>query len=149
KQVPRRWQDPKGRLSLLGRGDFDRLISPGVQIICGFNKTRHRVNARVRELLGVGGQLVAPGERLVCLRHNSSWAVFNGQQMKVLDVARESRATIDLEVETDDGRCFTLPALLRQFGRDRDDDFRSKEVGLLDYGYALTAHKAQGSEWDE
>jgi exodeoxyribonuclease-5 len=141
------WCDPKGRLRVAGRGDFHRLISPDVQIICGFNGTRHRVNARVRELRGVGRDLVAPGETLICLRNNKACGVFNGQQVRVLGVAREGRRTIELEVEADGGRSVLLPALRQQFGQDLFKDFRSKEVVLMDYGYCLTAHKAQGSEW--
>ena len=86
---------------------------------------------------------------MICLRNCKSWNIFNGQQVKVLEIARENRATIDLEVETDDGRTFLLPCLREQLGRDLIADFRSKEVALMDYGYCLTAHKAQGSEWSE
>jgi exodeoxyribonuclease V len=27
-------------------------------------------------------------------------------------------------------------------------DVRDKEIVLMDYGYCLTVHKAQGSDWD-
>jgi exodeoxyribonuclease V len=56
-----RWEDPAGRLSVLGRAEFDDLVSPEVQILCGFNETRRRVNAQVRRMLGLEGELVAPG----------------------------------------------------------------------------------------
>jgi exodeoxyribonuclease-5 len=118
-------------------------------MICGFNKTRRRINQQVRRMLGIEGQLVAPGEKLIRLRNNKSWNIFNGQQVKVLNIAREGRRTIDLEVETDDGRCFMLPCLREQFGREPIKEFREKGVALMDYGYCLTAHKAQGSEWNE
>jgi ATP-dependent exoDNAse (exonuclease V) alpha subunit len=67
----------------------------------------------------------------------------------VLDIGCENHDTIDLEIETDDGRSLMLPSLRQQFGHDTIADFRSKKVALLDYGYCLTAHKAQGSEWDK
>jgi exodeoxyribonuclease-5 len=142
------WEDRHGRLRILDACEFPKLISPNVQLICGFNKTRHQVNAHVREMLGIK-DLVAPGEKLICLKNNKSLNIFNGQQVTVLDIFREGRETIDLEVETDDDRCFILPCLRRQFGQNRVEDFKSKEVAQLDYGYCLTAHKAQGSEWDE
>jgi exodeoxyribonuclease-5 len=56
-----RWEDPRGRLRVVGRRAFDGRVSPEVQILCGFNKTRHQVNARVRQLADRSG-LVAPGE---------------------------------------------------------------------------------------
>jgi exodeoxyribonuclease-5 len=66
----------------------------------------------------------------------------------VREIAREGPHAIELEVETDNGKVFTLPALRRRFGHNEIKEFRSKEVALLDYGYCLTVHKAQGSEWD-
>src|SRR5216683_1867587 len=142
------WEDSKGRLSVLGRGEFFRLLSPDVQILCGFNRTRHQINARVRRMMGHDRELVATGDTLICLRNNKLWGIFNGQQVTVRDIIREGTHTIDLEVETDDERLFILPCLRRQFGHDLIEDYRSQQNALLDYGYCLTAHKAQGSEWD-
>lgn len=147
RNVPQ-WQDPKGRLSILSSSEFERMISPDLQIICGINKTRHAVNMRVRETMGCRNRQVVPGEKLICLRNNASWNVFNGQQVTVLDIAREGRRIIELEVETDDERSLILPCLRDQFGCGPIKDFRSNEIALMDYGYALTAHKAQGSEWN-
>lgn len=143
--VPK-WSDPRGRLRIVPQYEFQGLVSSGAQLICGFNKTRHAVNSRIREIVGRRGTVTA-GDRLICLRNNKTWGIFNGQQLTVLDVHREARTTIDLEVESDNGRSFTLPALKRQFGKNLLEDFRSQEVALLDFGYCVTAHKAQGSEW--
>src|SRR5262249_9460702 len=138
--VPR-WEDPRGRLRVLGRSEFDRLVSPNVQAICGFNRTRHWINRRVRPMLGGAPHLCARGEKLICLRNNKDWGIFNGQQVTVLEVIREGRNTIDLEIETDNGRTLTLPCLREQFGNDPIENFWSQEVALMDYGYCLTAHK--------
>lgn len=142
------WKDPHGRLEVVSRRRFDHLVSPNVQIICGFNKTRHQVNARVRALMGNSKELVAPGEKLICLKNNRAFNIFNGQQFTVVSVAHENKRTIDLKVEADDGRILTLPCLRQQFGQEQNREFRSNEAALMDFGYCLTAHKAQGSEWD-
>jgi exodeoxyribonuclease-5 len=108
------------------------------------------VNRTVRRLIGHDSDvLVAPGDKLICLRNNRQWGVFNGQQIVVRGIAYEMDFEIGLEAETDDGRFITLPCLKSQFGRNLIEDFRSQDVVLADYGYALTAHKAQGSEWDD
>jgi exodeoxyribonuclease-5 len=147
RSVPK-WRDPQGRLEILPKSAFWKLVRPGVQVIVGYNKTRHEVNKKVRAMLGHTG-LVQPGERLICLRNNKEWNIFNGQQMTVLDVGRDRRATVVITVKTDDGRTVALPAYRQQFGKNIIEDFRSSEVALFDYGYALTAHKSQGAEWDD
>jgi exodeoxyribonuclease-5 len=146
-QRPRNGKDAGGRLILTSRADFNRFVSPDFQIICGFNKRRHDVNARVRQVLGTGSALVVPGEKLVGLKNNPNLGIFNGQQVTVLDIVGERRGVIDLEVETDDGQIFLLPCLAAQFGRDAIKNHKDRRVALMDYGYCLTAHKAQGSEW--
>jgi exodeoxyribonuclease V len=143
------WKDPNGRLSVLEREEFERLVRPDVQIVCGFNKTRHAINRRVRRMLGFAGLTVAKGEKLICLRNNKDWNIFNGQQLVVLEVLRQGDETIELEIQADDGRAFALPCLREQFGKDPVEGFWGHEIALMDYGYCLTAHKAQGSEWPE
>jgi exodeoxyribonuclease-5 len=139
--------DPQGRLRVASAGDFDKLISPDRQMIVGYNSTRHRVNAKVRKILG-RRRLVEPGERLVCLRNNYVWGVFNGQQVDVVDTLSGRRDALTVVIKTDDGRTFALSCLKEQFGQNTIEDFQDQEVALMDYGYCLTAHKAQGSEWD-
>lgn len=146
RQVPH-WRDRQSRLEIRPQGDFWDCLTPDVQVLCGFNSTRHKVNARIREIVGAGNELVCPGEKLICLRNNRRWNVFNGQQVRVTSVVRESKRVIDLEIETDDGRCLMLPCSRQQFGRDLSEHDRSRDVVQMDYGYCLTVHKAQGSEW--
>jgi exodeoxyribonuclease-5 len=143
------WSDKQGKLSIISRSRFHSLVSPSVQMICGYNKTRHAINRKVREILRFTDKLVMPGEKLICLRNNKQFRIFNGQQVKVLDVVADYGPAVRLEVETDDGRCFSMPCLKKQFGIEVIQEHRSAAVALMDYGYCLTAHKAQGSEFDE
>jgi exodeoxyribonuclease-5 len=128
----RPWKDKNGRLEVLHRHEFPDRISSDVQILCGFNKTRNRVNAQVRRILGIDHTIVAPGERLICLQNHRRWNIFNGQQMKVLRIGHEGKQTIHLEIQTDDGRAFMLPCLRQQFGHDQVKGCRSKDVVLMD-----------------
>jgi exodeoxyribonuclease-5 len=139
-------EDSKDRLVLTRRWEFEKRLDPEAQIICGYNKTRHRVNQIIRKARGFDG-LVKPGERLICLKNNCRWNLFNGQQVTVADRGRHGKRVIDLTIQTDDGRVLTVECLTEQFGREFLRDFRSDKVILLDYGYCVTAHKAQGSEW--
>jgi exodeoxyribonuclease-5 len=142
------WNDPKERLRIARRSEFWPLISPDIQLICGFNKTRHQVNARVRVQLGAMGQLPQKGERLICLKNNLRYGIFNGQQALCVGVGSTTRRWVELDIRTDDDLVVTLPCAIEQFGKDTQKDHRDSKIALFDYGYCLTAHKAQGSEWD-
>jgi exodeoxyribonuclease-5 len=143
------WKDPKGRLQILSRANFENDITPQSQIICGFNRTRHALNAKVRDMLGLRG-LVARGDKLICLRNNAKACVFNGQQAIVQHVGALFGGVLELTLQFDDGRAgITLPCLARQFGHNLIEDHTDSSVLLFDYGNAITGHKAQGSEWDD
>src|SRR5262249_5429160 len=105
-----RWEDPEGRLRVADSGDFNKLISPDWQMIVAYNSTRHKVNTKVRKMLG-HRRLVEPGEKLICLRNNPNWAIFNGQQVDVVDTLSDRRDAINVVIKTDDGRTFALPCL--------------------------------------
>lgn len=64
------WEDPRGRLSIVKHGEFEERVSPEIQMICGMNKTRIKINAIVRKKRGLNQTLVAPGEKLICLQNN-------------------------------------------------------------------------------
>lgn len=151
-----RWNDPECRLQMPSRRDFWDLIHWTKQIICGFNKTRHTVNARLRDLRGTGDRFVCEGDRLICLKNAPHWGLFNGQQVTVLELVAVTEHIAELAVLTDEGDTLCLQALKAQFGKDLlADDERPRNTkeqmraALMDYGYAITAHKAQGSEWDD
>ena len=118
------------------------------QIICGYNDTRHFLNLSVRKALG-RGELPEKGDKVICLRNNREHGTFNGLMGTILHVKENRGVTIECVVDCGDG--LILPGirmLLEQFGQ----TFKSykkvdPEIGLWDYGYAITCHKAQGSEW--
>jgi exodeoxyribonuclease-5 len=144
-----RYQSPDGRLKMLPASAFWDNLNPEVQAICGFHKTRLLANSRIRQVLGREQKLVSEGEKLICLKNHKGCSVFNGQQVIVRSVGRQRREVIKVEVLTDDDRITIIPCFVDQFGRDFIKDFKHKTAVLMDYGYAITCHKGQGSEFDE
>lgn len=134
------------QLKVVRKPEFWNLINPDYQIICGFNATRHSVNRIVRKQLGHEGTLVE-NERIIVLRNNRDFGVFNGQQLTVKKIIRRSPRSIRAEVEDDDCRRFELTFMVQQFGIDAMIDHRDRSIILADYAYCITCHKAQGSEY--
>jgi exodeoxyribonuclease-5 len=125
----------------------DRMLLRADQIICAFNRTRCAANQHIRRLLGHKG-LVEKGDRIVCLRNNRNAGLFNGQQGTVTKVHKGRVPRLDFVA--DGGALYDgVPYDPRCFGREKPDfDYNPDAPHPFDYAYAVTAHKAQGSEWD-
>lgn len=130
-----------------------------VAAICYTNKTRVAINNMVRRGLGRALKDPFPGDTVICLRNKKP--IFNGMRgrLGLIDASGKddsAGAVIDFE---DDGLRLTSKVYLPQFNNpktfDKIDgpDGKSKSINsvgmLFDYGYALTAHKAQGSQFRE
>lgn len=121
------------------------------QIICGYNRTRHAINRAMRELLGYTDPLNV-GDKVICLRNNRNQGIFNGMLFEVLQL-RKSRVTncVDAYLQDMDGFrsprwvSIDVPSLGGNAERGYERDEHSE---LFDYGYGITCHKSQGSEWD-
>jgi exodeoxyribonuclease-5 len=121
------------------------------QVICAFNKTRVGVNKQVRANLGYTGTL-NEGERIMCLKNNKTLGLFNGMQgivRRLYECDHSGRQLLDFEF---DGTLY--PGIWydsSQFGKEKPDfEIRSKEYpNPFDYAYCITAHKAQGDEFEK
>jgi exodeoxyribonuclease-5 len=142
------WQDQMGRCTVTTRSRLDAYLHSGMQVIVGFNKPRHELNSKIRGNLGRKGA-PSPGEKLICLQNNARFNLFNGQECVVTGVRDQRGGIVELELEIEDGRLITAPCLARQFGVGPIKDHRDVAVLLMDFGYVLTVHKAQGSAWPE
>lgn len=143
----------KNRIVLRGTlGEAEILAAD--QILVGLNRTRQSFNARIRKALGYSGVLPGRGDRLVCLKNDSNLRIFNGGLFLVDDAPawRVKRPLVKLKVSSEDfpGRQPFIVQVRREFfeGGVEDLDWRDlRHSQQFDYGYALTVHKAQGSQW--
>lgn len=114
------------------------------QIIVGMNGTRHRINARIREELGRDPHRPVRYDRVMCLQNNYEFGILNGEQYHVLDIKDEgAHWLMTLQTQgTDD--VLVVPAAKETFF---DEDIKPRGLGAFTWGYAITCHKAQGSQW--
>lgn len=120
------------------------------QILVGRNKTRHGTNRRIRSLLGhnSNGDLPEAGDRLVCLHNNHDLGLLNGAIWMVLDVGEISDNRVYMTVVPEDGG--TPQEVDAHAGIFRGEELHwaeKRDAEQFDYGYALTVHKSQGSQW--
>jgi len=117
-------------------------------ILCGYNKTRKDVNASIRKFRGFKDPLPEPGERIICLQNDSDLGIYNGLLVNV-QARRESDGYPKYDLIDEVGNeYYDIPVHPDQFAEEKKIEMWSKGIGLFDFGYALTTHKSQGSEWD-
>jgi len=121
----------------------DRHLAAVDQIIVAFNKTRVKLNNRVRKEKKIDFTFIAKGEKIICLRNNRQLGLFNGMQGIVTKIHKNER--IDF---TSDGMEFGLIKYdPDQFGKETNQFEFNQEANPFDYGYAITCHKAQGDQF--
>lgn len=121
------------------------------QVIVGRNRTRHATNKRMRELLGRVNPLPESGDRLLCLRNNHDLGLFNGEIYYARTDAVPGGATATFSIQPEDDRSSVtwIEAWTSPFLGERLECWSlDSDVQEFGYGYVLTCHKAQGSQYD-
>jgi exodeoxyribonuclease V len=116
------------------------------QVICGKNDTRNAMNASIRKALGFGADIPQPGEKVVCLKNCKQKGLLNGTIWQVITAAPDGRGFYDITLHGDNDRAVQVVAPVAGFGS--AGNAASLPYQPFDYGYVLTAHKSQGSQWD-
>jgi len=133
----------------------------GGQVICGTNATRRRLNTAMKQAAGFcADDPVGAGEKIICLKNRHDLGLINGMFLSLTDVQPEPNETsaFSAMITTEDG---THIAGRQRFWRGEYADHvvfdperarRDWQVrrGLIEtsWGYAITCHKSQGSQWD-
>jgi exodeoxyribonuclease-5 len=123
------------------------------QVLVGLNRTRRLYNRRIRELFGHTGTAPEVGDKLVCLRNDRTKGLLNGGIWKVKSATGLSRGKLRMTVvpEDDLARKPQRIGVVPQFFESEEEvPFAIRKTSdEFDFGYALTVHKAQGSQWNE
>lgn len=163
------WYGQNNEVLVISPYDWSRLkekcYTTADQIICGYNRTRQGLNQEIRRYIGYTDPLPQVGDKLICTRNDwgktiEDVALVNGLTGYVSSVDYDVQK--DSAMQRDALKIKFRPDFTQQTFGDMyllKGDFTGEKVSLnpheysmynsLDYGYCITAHKSQGSQWEK
>jgi exodeoxyribonuclease-5 len=126
--------------ALLARADI---------ILCHTNATRQDVNTRVRAYKGFTDNYPEVGDKLICRKNNKSDRMFNGLIVFVKAVRLEDSFLI-MDLVDEAGTVYNNIKSFTNYFLGYDHPKLSGKVfsNVFEFGYCVTYHASQGSEWD-
>ena len=137
----------------------------GGQVICGRNATRINLNIALKQAAGFDAAYpTGKGEKIICLKNRNDIGIVNGMFLELTDLRDQNEACFSAVIRTEDGDLvggteenpdrhhiykghFDDHVLLDP-ERYRRDHWVKKGLIEAVWGYAITCHKAQGSQWE-
>jgi exodeoxyribonuclease-5 len=133
------------------------LVMSADQLIVGKNLTRKAANDRARSLLGRTQPLPEIGDKLCCWRNNRRDGFLNGTLWKVSATDTEffgdpkdffpPAYVCDLQDEDGERVVGGVQMHREPFTGGEIPFYERRLANEFEYGYALTCHKSQGSQW--
>lgn len=139
-----------GEVTVIPKQRFDwDLIMEADQVLTGKNTTRRNLNRAIRSRHGRTLLYPVKGDKLICLSNDHDEGLLNGVTCTALrdSEKRGNIITLNLDYEDERKALHCDPGHFEEnYGR-RVSFPRRDVVQHFDYGYTITGHKSQGSQW--
>lgn len=139
-------------------GEVEEMMLSGkndLLILTGLNSTRIKLNQAMRMYKGFNSPRPQLGDQVICLKNNWELGIYNGMVGRIIRIQasgdrQQGMGLYEAEIEMEHGELVYMGNILAdQFDNPLSlaADLTGKDrPGIFDFGYALTVHKAQGSQ---
>jgi exodeoxyribonuclease-5 len=129
--------------------DIFESFDNSTMVLCGYNRSRIKLNQDIRSL-HFDKSIPQTGDRVICLKNNRNKNIYNGMTGSILDISKHTKHNFsyyDAEISLDyEDEVFWGKISIEQFNSPTLIEHRVDDLDYFDFGYALTVHKAQGSQ---
>lgn len=136
--------------------DILKSFQENTMILTGYNHTRVKLNQQIRQFQDIHQPEPQPGDHVICLKNNWEKGIYNGMSGIIQDLAPAydddgEHHWYQAEIQLEDRQVYTGKISKHQFNEmstiNEHEKLPYSLLGdLFDFGYALTVHKAQGSQ---
>lgn len=120
-------------------------------ILTGLRRTKKACDDRCRELLEFTNPLPMEGDRIMCVKNNHNLGLLNGQMWETVSTVID-HDSLDVSLHIKDTETENEMAVRANrkllLGQPLERWEREEDIQEFEYAYAITVHKAQGSQWD-
>ena len=118
------------------------------QIVVGMHRTRERICRVMRRMLGHTSEEPQVGEKIVSVYNDRVKGIMNGELYTVKSCALTRPGVVKMTLEDPYGKEIRdVTAWVEGFEGRARTDFLPDHHGKFWWGYAITCHQSQGSEW--
>ena len=140
-----------GAVKLLRKSEWDIDTFVGAdQVITGMNASRFKVTRQMRKHIGFTQVYPLAGDKLICVQNDHEIGVLNGVTCRAINEGVKRGNIIYLDVDYDGKELMGKicdPSFFQANYGDPTNFPKGDGIQKFDYGYCITGHKSQGSEW--
>lgn len=141
-----------GLVKLLPKAEWDvNVLCEAGQVITGMNKSRHGLTRQMRKHIGFDTVFPLTNDKLICVQNDHELGVLNGVTCRAMKEGNKRGNIIYLDVEYEKRELLGKicdPGFFQENYGERTHFPRGDGVQRFDYGYVITGHKSQGSQWN-